>query len=559
MAAKIRVRWPDGPICGICFTNALHTTGTCPRCGHEGLLPGRNDAGLSICRNCAGISTNMTCDSCGTEAERFRGGHCIRCVLRADLTDVLHPHAPPDLRLKRLINLLTDADRPESVYTWKRGTTAAGLLAGIGTRDIVLTHEAFDELPQSKAVEFLRELLVHHSMLPEPDRHLATFERWLHGRLEQLGGIASVERPVGQFARWHHLRRLRNMSEPGRDLKPAIRSAKQEITEAGKFVSWLHEQQHPIDFSDCRQPHIEDYLSSGPSTRHQIRNFIVWHLRAGTVAKLTVPHRYGEHKPLITQSRRIALISHCMSSTSTAKSSRVAGLILLLYAQLITKIAALKVSDLIARPDGLYLALGKSPAPIPAQVSPLFWDYLSDRPNQQTGNKNSDWLFPGTIAGQHIHTESLMGKLRAAGIDLAGARNTTLRDLVTELPPTLVAQALGYSPQVIHLHAADAAVPMAGYVSINATSIETPPTIRADPRPAPPPINNSTTDEPLTQMDPNRGLANFREASADLQSEHLKLNNAVLHARSLGVSWAQIGAAVGISRQAAHSRWFVTQ
>lgn len=234
-------------------------------------------------------------------------------------------------------------------------------------------------------------------------------------------------------------------------------------------MTWLHGV-HQIEFPDCRQPDIEDYLSSGRSTRQLIRNFIVWHLKGGTVSKLAVPHRYAERKPLITQARRIELISQCMSSTSTAKSSRVAGLILLLYAQPITKIAALRVCEVSARPDGLYLALGKSPALIPGQVAPLFWDYLSDRPNQQTGNKDSDWLFPGTLSGQHIHTESLMGQLRADGIDVAGARNTTLRDLVTELPPTLVAQTLGYSTQVIHLHAADAAVPMAGYVALAPTT-----------------------------------------------------------------------------------------
>lgn len=127
---------------------------------------------------------------------------------------MLKPSAPPDLRLKRLITILVDADRPESVHSWKRGPAAAGLLAGIGARDIALTHEAFDSFPQSKAVEFLRELLVHHSILPERERHLATFERWLDARLEQMNGLANVEQPVGQFARWHHLRRLRSMSEP---------------------------------------------------------------------------------------------------------------------------------------------------------------------------------------------------------------------------------------------------------------------------------------------------------------------------------------------------------
>ncbi|MBC7594852.1 MAG: site-specific recombinase [Kineosporiaceae bacterium] len=463
MAAKIRVRWPEGAICGICFTNALHITGTCTLCGHEGLLPGRHD-GADVCRSCAGISTNMTCDGCGVEAERFRSGHCIRCVLHADLSSVLQPHTPPDLRLKRLINILVETDRPESIYTWKRSKAANGLLAGLGARDISLTHLAFDALPQSKGVEFVRELLVHHSILPERDRHLATFERWLDTRLENLSTTASVERPIGQFGRWHHLRRLRTMSQPGKNLSAATRSAKQEITEASKFVTWLHEE-HRIGFPDCRQAHIEDYLSSGPSTRQLIRTFIVWHLKAGTVSRLAVPHRYSERKPLITQPRRLELINHCITATRVAKSPRVAGLILLLYAQPIIKIVGLKTTDLIARPDGLYLKLGTTPALIPEQVSELFWNYLRDRPNQQTGNKNSAWLFPSTIAGQHMHVDSLKDKLRTLGIDLAAARNATLRDLVSELPPTLVAQALGYSAKVIHLHAADAAVPMAGYIS----------------------------------------------------------------------------------------------
>jgi hypothetical protein len=59
----------------------------------------------------------------------------------------------------------------------------------------------------------------------------------------------------------------------------------------------------------------------------------------------------------------------------------------------------------------------------------------------------------------------MMGQLRALGIDLGGARNTALRSLSEELPPTLVANALGYSFQVIHQHASDAAIPMAGYAT----------------------------------------------------------------------------------------------
>jgi len=93
----------------------------------------------------------------------------------------------------------------------------------------------------------------------------------------------------------------------------------------------------------------------------------------------------------------------------------------------------------------------------------MFWDYLYDRPNQQVWNNGSQWLLPATMPGQHSHADAMMGQQRALGIQLSGARSTALRGLVQELPPTLVANALGYSYQAIHKHAADAGVPMAGY------------------------------------------------------------------------------------------------
>ncbi|MET3174609.1 UNVERIFIED_ORG: RNA polymerase subunit RPABC4/transcription elongation factor Spt4 [Arthrobacter sp. UYCu721] len=177
MAAKIRVTWPDGPVCGICFTTALRTRGSCPGCGKDRLLPGRTTDGTDICRDCASITTNMTCEGCGTETERFRAGHCMRCVPRTDLDQLLHPNSPPDLRLKRLIGVLAESERPESIYTWMRGAKAKELLTRLGTRDIALSHEAFDALPGSRSVEYLRELLIHHGMLPDRDRQLAAFEQ----------------------------------------------------------------------------------------------------------------------------------------------------------------------------------------------------------------------------------------------------------------------------------------------------------------------------------------------------------------------------------------------
>jgi hypothetical protein len=56
-----------------------------------------------------------------------------------------------------------------------------------------------------------------------------------------------------------------------------------------------------------------------------------------------------------------------------------------------------------------------------------------------------------------------MLRLRVLGINLLGARNRAISDLVTEVPPPLVADALGYSHQIAFKHAAAAAQPWARY------------------------------------------------------------------------------------------------
>ena len=469
LVAKIRVHWPDGAICGICFTTATHTRGPCATCGDTRLLPGKDADGSNICRDCAGITTLLHCDNCGDEAERFRNGNCIRCVLRADLTATLQPNTPPDLRLKRLVAVFANAERPESIYTWKRGIGASALLTRLGTRELAISHEAFDALPASNAVEHLRETLTHHGMLPPRDRQLAAFERWLEERIVSLADHREIQGPIERFGRWHHLKRLRAKSLPGKNMNFAVRSAKQEITESGRFLAWLLSE-HDTTYTDIRQSHLDDYLASGPSTRHAINTFIASLVTSREIAKVRVPRREARSTPILTQAARIDHIRACLTAGEMPAADRVAALILLLYAHPVGKIAALKTSALEAQPDGLYLRLGSVPALLPAQVAATFWDYVHNRPNQQTVNTDSPWLFPGNLPGQHTHPETMLNRLRNWGIDLNGVRNTALRDLAKELNPTALANSLGYSSKIIHQHAA-AGAPHADYINLKSSQL----------------------------------------------------------------------------------------
>lgn len=327
-AAKIRITWPDGRICGICFHDAMRHHGSCATCGERRLLPGRTDAGNPCCGDCAGI-TNLTCTRCGVEAEHYRKGTCARCVLDTELAQLLHPAQADrpdaggsdgldsqdlDASMRRLHAGMIRADRPESLITWLRAAAVRDLLARLATGQVPLTHEGLDALPAGRGVEHMRALLETYDVLAPRDHHLALFERWLDDKLATLED-RRLRQPLEQFARWHHLNRLRRGAKPGQGNRGPVHAAKQQITEVTKFLTWLQREHHRY-IDDCTQLDVEDYLAQGPTTRHLIRTFFVWRTRNNLPPVIVIGHRQPSQQPVLTQDQRLAWIA-AASLTST--------------------------------------------------------------------------------------------------------------------------------------------------------------------------------------------------------------------------------------------------
>ena len=167
---RLAARWPEGRICFTCWFDAIHTTGICPSCSQNRLLPGPPNAdGSPVCGPCAGISYDFHCSNCGNEAGHHRGKLCARCALRDDLNDLVGG-APTEPALVGLIDVLCASDRPESIITWKRSPKDQALLRGLGDGTIPLTHDGLDGAP-GRQTEHLRALLQHHGHLPHRDPH----------------------------------------------------------------------------------------------------------------------------------------------------------------------------------------------------------------------------------------------------------------------------------------------------------------------------------------------------------------------------------------------------
>ncbi|WP_330218379.1 recombinase XerD [Mycolicibacterium obuense] len=361
-------------------------------------------------------------------------------------------HSDSPAGFPQLIDALCAADRAESIITWKRSDKVQGLLRSLGDGTTPVTHDGLDQYePSGRHVDHLRAILQHHDVIPARDKYLAYFERWIEDKLQPVSD-PEIAKPIRQFATWHHLRRINDFALSGVSTRGPVHASKQDITEALKFLEWLRAE-HGRTIANCTQLDVDLWVTTGPTTRHLIRTFIIWCKKMRVNRSITLGHRQAKTVRVLTQDQRLEWIRELLSGDSESLPYRVAGTLLLLYAQPLVKVAAIPMSKVLVAPDGLSLELGSTPSPVPEPFAELLRSHITNRPNLRTAGAANPWLFPGYRPGEHLHPNTLMDRLRWLGINLLGARNAALRELVTQVPPPVVAEMLGYSDQIVIRHA----------------------------------------------------------------------------------------------------------
>lgn len=80
---------------------------------------------------------------------------------------------------------------------------------------------------------------------------------------------------------------------------------------------------------------------------------------------LEVQHRLSGGSPSLTQDQRLAWLDELLTGTSESLPYRVAGTLLLLYAQPLLKVAALPTSAVTVTDRTVTITLGRHAAPVP--------------------------------------------------------------------------------------------------------------------------------------------------------------------------------------------------
>lgn len=453
-------RWPDGGICGYCYQQAKRTKGTCA-CGHEGVLPGLIDE-QPACRKCSGVRLNVDCEGCGSEDELHSGGRCWSCVLGTIVDDLLTDPLRGIMasELVPLATALKSMKRANSGITWIQQKHVTAFLRNLAVAPKI-THESFDELPDSRTREYVRGLLTEYGVLPRRDELRVRYENWSSQALDRVNNPEDRD-IIRRYIRWHHQRRMNQMDDVSRG---TYLRAKQQVTVAIDLVNWL--AGHGTSIAGLTQAHLDLWQAEGPTTRRIAENFLKWAIKAkaAPAGLIIISHRRGTSAKLDKAGQDEALARVLDGSGPIDPRDQAAAILVLVFGQQAENIGRLTWGNVTVTEELVTIQLGTIRIALPVPLDKP-WRELAANPghNLTASHPNTDWVFRGTSPGRHIspsHLTARLGKL----FSTRAARLGTLHELSKLAPVAIIAETLGYSPTTIERHATDSATAYAQYIA----------------------------------------------------------------------------------------------
>jgi hypothetical protein len=267
------------------------------------------------------------------------------------------------------------------------------------------------------------------------------FERWLTATLATITDQDHAQL-VGRFATWNELRRLRARSARQTVRPTTMKESRQRINQAIAFLAWLAERDTGL--RTCTQSDVDAWYTEKYATRRPTHAFLSWAMTAGLMPTITLPRRRTSNPAPMAQHHRLAMIRKLLESPGIPLRERVVGLLVLFYAQPVSRIALLTTNDVVLEDDTVLLRIGDPPTPAPEPLAGLLRELLAHRMSFRGPNAHTAWLFPGRRAGQPMRSQALGALLRQYGVTVQAGRTAALRQLVLQAPAPVIASMLGY-------------------------------------------------------------------------------------------------------------------
>jgi hypothetical protein len=440
---RVVARTPAGPECSACQTRRLKASLDCPRCGRRG-RPSVTDA--HMCERCAGEPVRHVCRTCGAEEENYADGRCASCILVERLQALAVAGDPRAVeRLAPYLSALRDGAKPWSVLNWMTVSAGYRTLVELTRGETELSHEGLDTVQRGQSTAYLRAALIRAGVLGARDEQTAKLDAFIRGQAARLPDGEDRMR-LRAFATWQIQHDLKRRERRGQTTRASEKLARTQISVAVELIAWLHT--HGMTLHDLRQEHVDRWLADGATTRRRIRAFLTWGRRGGLLPALDAPRAQPRgHSDPLDADQRLRLIGTLLTNDTLDLRDRVAGCLLLVFAQPLTRLARLTVADVDDHARPVRLRLGADPLELPEPLGALVAELKQRRPGLATtaADNRHLWLFPGLRLDAPLHPEHLRRRLRTLGIPARPGRAAALLHLAQTLPPAILADLLGIS------------------------------------------------------------------------------------------------------------------
>jgi len=467
-------RTPDGALCSRCPALPLLTCSICGETTPCGLSRAtgrpwcpacqRRSAACSACGRhgpiVSGTLTDPLCADCTTPAawldcptcsdpDQPNPGRCARCLINRRLEELMGPTTdslPPGLQALR--RDIATTEHPITAMRWLTKPSVAPVLSDLAAARAPLTHHALDGLPDSQPLAHLRQTLVAVGALPERDELMVRLEASL---ADLLAAQPDTERRnlLHRYLIWNLVRRLRSRNNGRPTTGQQSLLVRRLARGAVAFLDWLHA--HDLTLGSCRHTDLDRWLTDGSATyREEAGRLIRWaHANKLTTVHVAATKWNGPSQPLDHQ-HRWGVARRLLHDDDLKPEDRLAGLLVLLYAQGATAISRMTVEQLQTDTHEVRLRLGRVPIQLPEPVATLARTAVSNRKGHATigALTPSPWLFPGGQPGRPISSAQLTHRLHNLGIRPSQARSTSLFQLATEIPAAILARTLGIHTDV---------------------------------------------------------------------------------------------------------------
>ncbi|WP_181722911.1 hypothetical protein [Nocardia gipuzkoensis] len=431
-------------VCPNCVLRFRRAPGCCPHCGQAKVLAFHDDQHRPACASCTGNDPIYACPRCGRE-DRPYGHLCSVCTLQDRATALLaDPSGHIHPRLQPVFDAWMVGKDPRSTLQWiRKRSSSPEILRAMALGELPISHTTFDDLPSTRPVNYVRDLLTATGVLEPYQPLIARTTHWLGEVLELLPKHHADL--IHRFARWHLLRRLRLLEAQDKVTRGAVQNARATVLTAIRLLIWLDE--HGIALLDVTQDHLDAYLASHPGRGVVLVRFIDWTNHTGITHDLRIPpQQRPDLQVQLSDDQRWHYVETLLHDNTIRRYTRIAGLFMLLFAQPLSRICRMRHDQVTLQPGGAVTTIFDTvPIEMPEPLDQLLRDHLTHGGPASFANQGI-WLFPGRLPGKHLVTENIRAELVSHGIHPKHARHAAMFHLAADMPTPVLAELLGLSP-----------------------------------------------------------------------------------------------------------------